>query len=786
MQSSTSKVAMLPKKSLAIWKNINKQCIRSNTNIDLVNRSLKGLFILTKRSFDGLSRSLDKVNQSLEEINDTLLEGFKKLPPKIILPKSKFVIEQAQQAVQSQQIAIRMLNASPAVKAAQAANEKGEEKEKEKESNWWEGLEPKEKEKEEKEEKEKKEKKQKAKDSSSKRKKEAKKVPEPAPVVLSPTALTPDRKFSRSLDLITSFNKAKSMGGNGIIDMARSGDSNVWTMANSDARMGKNASGQLLLPPIHPAVTKPESAVKSHDLIAPFDTVRSSARKLIGGSVQSEESNATDSNSDSTTSKKDSKKSKEPKPESKLLQSLKGLDLVTPFNAIKSFGENAVKNAAQPGDVLDWDKLNDNFDSTMGKIGEKALGPLRLIMDTLNQAMTSGQFMPIIDAMANGFLFIANVIRMVVDGLLWLVGVIQNNWSVIRPILEAIAIVYLVAIIVQIYTMAAAWLVANWPILILIAVIAVLIYIFQQLGVTAADVVGAITGAFGWLVAFGQNVGIAILNGWNSLCDGIINGFNIAVNFVQKLWYGLSMGTLDILYNMTLAVEGFAGGFMKVMAKAIKWVIDKFNDFIDLLNKIPFFGELGIRRINVGDWNPETPHAASDLIDQKRQALAQHKPPDEVPLRNTEKQNYIDMGEQFNIYSQYGKDFANSFMAKGRDATKKVTEMVNGVKNMTGSAPTAAPAYTSIAAQNNNANNNINRVNEVGRVNETVDISSEDLKMMRELAEIQAIQNFVELTPTVQMTTGNINNAGDIDTIINKIGQKLNEEFISTAQGVYT
>ncbi|MNI37094.1 hypothetical protein D3C73_911670 [compost metagenome] len=82
--------------------------------------------------------------------------------------------------------------------------------------------------------------------------------------------------------------------------------------------------------------------------------------------------------------------------------------------------------------------------------------------------------------------------------------------------------------------------------------------------------------------------------------------------------------------------------------------------------------------------------------------------------------------------------------------------------------------------------NNVNRVNEVGAINDTVDISSDDLKMLRELAEIQAIQNFVELTPTVQVTTGNINNAGDIDTIISEIGKKLNEEFVATAQGVYT
>lgn len=98
--------------------------------------------------------------------------------------------------------------------------------------------------------------------------------------------------------------------------------------------------------------------------------------------------------------------------------------------------------------------------------------------------------------------------------------------------------------------------------------------------------------------------------------------------------------------------------------------------------------------------------------------------------------------------------------------------------------PTAAGSFQNAGVPGNL--NTVNRVNELGSINDTVDISSDDLKMLRELAEIQAIQNFVQLTPTVQVTTGNINNAGDIDTIINKIGQKLNEEFVSTAQGVYT
>ncbi|MGO4374566.1 phage tail protein, partial [Paenibacillus sp. MCAF20] len=79
----------------------------------------------------------------------------------------------------------------------------------------------------------------------------------------------------------------------------------------------------------------------------------------------------------------------------------------------------------------------------------------------------------------------------------------------------------------------------------------------------------------------------------------------------------------------------------------------------------------------------------------------------------------------------------------------------------------------------------INRVNEVGSINETVDISSEDLKTMRELAEMKNIQNFVSLQPTVSVQTGDINNGHDIDTIIGRIEKTLNEQIATSAEGVY-
>lgn len=640
MKLEASKAVMLPMKSLAIWKSVNKQCVRVNRNLDIVNRLVKGMQVVVKRSSNEMSRSLNLVNQSLQDINDTLLEGFKQLPPKVIVSRD-IIIEQSQQAAQSQQLAQQTLSISPGEQMGKKEEEKA------KKVNWWKGLKAKEKKKEE------------------EKKPETKADPVPTPKI----------------------NLRKE-------------------------------------PPTPPSP---------------------------------------------------------PSPDSKIMKFLKTADVVKPFNTVKSLGEKAVKTAAQPEDIANWNKLNENTDAALKKIGEKAMGALRPVMDTLNEALTSGQLMPIIDAMANGFLFIANVISMVVDGILWLVGVVQENWAWIEPFLIAIATVYLAAIIVQVYLLAAAWMVANWPILVVIAVIGALILIFQLLGVSAGDVVGAIAGAFGWLSAVLNNIWIFIQNAAIYAWDYIVNKFHEATNFMKQLLYDLGMGALDVLYNMTVGAEGFAGGFMKVMAKAINWVLGKFNSMIEALSHIPFFDELGISKLKVDMVEPEIPHTASDMIDKYRQGFKAFAPtPDNIPERKTAKIEYVNLKDSFNSASQSGKNAMNKFMDKGRDAKDKVKEMMNPI-----SSKQSLDSTGLFANQSNNLNT-VNRVKELDSINDTVDISSDDLKMLRELAEIQAIQNFVQLTPTVQVTTGNINNAGDIDSIINKIGQKLNEEFVSTAQGVYT
>lgn len=88
---------------------------------------------------------------------------------------------------------------------------------------------------------------------------------------------------------------------------------------------------------------------------------------------------------------------------------------------------------------------------------------------------------------------------------------------------------------------------------------------------------------------------------------------------------------------------------------------------------------------------------------------------------------------------------------------------------------------------NSQQNDNFGLANDtLKKTKDSIDISNEDLKVMRELAEMKNIQNFVTLTPTVSVQTGDITEGGfDIDTVITRITDSLINEVASSAEGVF-
>ena len=70
-------------------------------------------------------------------------------------------------------------------------------------------------------------------------------------------------------------------------------------------------------------------------------------------------------------------------------------------------------------------------------------------------------------------------------------------------------------------------------------------------------------------------------------------------------------------------------------------------------------------------------------------------------------------------------------------------------------------------------------------VDNDINIADEDLQLLRDVAEARYVQNFVTLTPTVQVSGNTINERADVDELVSEIEYRLEAEFSASAEGVY-
>ena len=78
----------------------------------------------------------------------------------------------------------------------------------------------------------------------------------------------------------------------------------------------------------------------------------------------------------------------------------------------------------------------------------------------------------------------------------------------------------------------------------------------------------------------------------------------------------------------------------------------------------------------------------------------------------------------------------------------------------------------------------VDSVGSVGSVDSDINIAEEDLKFLRDVAEMRYVQNFVTLTPTVSVDA-KISEKIDVDEVVTRIESKLEDEFVIAAEGVY-
>lgn len=377
-----------------------------------------------------------------------------------------------------------------------------------------------------------------------------------------------------------------------------------------------------------------------------------------------------------------------------------------------------------------WQRIIQTFKNSMAKAGEEAAKALSPLFDMIIRDFES-------DGAKVFFNILSIGLTSVVAGIQWMLTMLQDGWPAIQQILLGIGTliynlgVILLGLIPIILGIAAAWVAYN-------------AVVFIANGITF------ITGILIPLVR-------GLMASWNIVTLMLGSGILLLALKQRLLNKVMSMNPIGLIIGLVIGLITVLGAFSIVTNGVKKVFSDAFGFIVDVaegaINAVLGILNGAIRGIN------EVSGFFANLLGIEAKQIKE-----------------IQFKADFSEFKKSGQEAIENFSI---DALKQKLGFDDKFQmqedyGWDGSIPNIDNAIPSI-----------DHVGEVGKIGDTVDISSEDLKIMRELAEMKNIQNFVTLTPTVSVTTGDIRNGSDADTIVAKIKMMLEKDIASSASAVY-
>lgn len=293
----------------------------------------------------------------------------------------------------------------------------------------------------------------------------------------------------------------------------------------------------------------------------------------------------------------------------------------------------------------------------------------------------------------------------------------------------------------------------TWIILLIIAVIAAIFAVCNAIAKmtgVANSGFGVITGGINVVIQFFKNLGLSVANialgignAIAALASNMMTAFHNAICNVQSWFYNLLSTALTV-------IEGICAA----------------------LNKLPFveFDYSGISS------------AADDYASKAAEAAGN-------------KEDYKSIGDAFNegmsTFDTFQDGWAADAFNAGASWGDGVADKVSGMFSMdnidlTGGVDTSMLSndFANNAAQT--AANTADTADSAGRIADSVDISKENLKYLRDIAETEAINRFT--TAEIEVTMNNNNNISsdmDIDGMVDHLSAGLLEAMEQAAEGVH-
>ncbi|MDD2402359.1 MAG: tape measure protein [Clostridia bacterium] len=374
-----------------------------------------------------------------------------------------------------------------------------------------------------------------------------------------------------------------------------------------------------------------------------------------------------------------------------------------------------------------FETLPMTFSDVWNKIKNSGTKAFAGVMEKINKLINTDGFASFINKISIGFELTAQAAS-------WAIDTIINGWDTIGPILKLIGGALLISIIAKLWAtvpplvaQAAAWLAMYWPLLLIIGVIAIIISAARQLGASWEQIFGVIGGIVGLFVTSFYNEFVKL---WNTVAA--------FVNFFGNVFTHPVASTKALFCDLTSTVIGYIG----TMAQGIE----------DIINKIP-----GVEVDITG---------GLDGLKSKLENASATIKSEAGLVEYVKTKDFMDYSEGYTKGSDMGKTVLNNLDT----AINTLTESISDKSDWSnfGDDPTT-----------------VNGTGTNGAVD--VDMSDEDLKYLRDIAEREYVNKFstATLAPNIKISFGDVHEEADVNKVAKRIEKILQEGIAVAAEGAY-
>lgn len=319
---------------------------------------------------------------------------------------------------------------------------------------------------------------------------------------------------------------------------------------------------------------------------------------------------------------------------------------------------------------------------------------------------------------ATGLSIVGTVLTWVVQAALTGISWLMDHSYVLIAVLVVLASMAVIAGI----RMAAAWIAATWPILLVIVAIAAVIGILKVCGVSFSQIVGAICGGIAVVIAAFKNLGLAV---WEIIA-------NIGI----------------FLYNL------FAVDFPSFVLEGVLMAIQMFSPLLDLIS--------AIGNVLGQDWDI-TATLSNGVLSKQAELESKRK-------------DFVDTGA---FQDGWVSDAYNSGYEWGTGAINNLTD---GIGDITSGIANFMEGNTALYDSATGAGVNVagGNLDSVGSIKNDVNINDEDIQLLRDMAARDYLLNLQQITPVAHISFGDVRETADVNKIMDVIEDMVEEQMATS------